>query len=200
MADVIATCARLGVRVISDEIYHGLDYRGPSVSALELTRDAVVINSFSKYYCMTGYRVGWMVVPDHLTTKVLMLQQNLFISAPSLSQVAARVALGERDYAEQQKAHYAKNRAINNSGFRDLGFGEVPEPDGAFYAYVDVSRFTNDSQRFCYELLEGAGVATAPGLDFDRREGHRFLRFSYAGATEPIEQAIERMATLLKGR
>jgi aspartate/methionine/tyrosine aminotransferase len=200
MADVIATCARLGVRVVSDEIYHGLDYRGPSVSALEFTRDAVVINSFSKYYCMTGYRVGWMVVPDDLMARTLMLQQNLFISAPSLSQIAAKVALGERDYAEEQKAHYAKNRAIINAGLRDLGFGEVREPDGAFYAFVEVSRFTNDSLRFCYELLEGAGVATAPGLDFDRREGHRFLRFSYAGATEPIETALDRMATVLRNR
>ena len=200
LAEVVAACARLGVRLISEEIYHGLDYRGPSVSAREFTADAIVINSFSKYYCMTGYRVGWMLVPEELAARVLMLQQNLFISAPTLSQIAARVALGERDYAEAQKAHYAHNRRVINDGLKSLGFGDVAEPDGAFYAFVDVSRFTNDSMRFCYELLEGAGVATAPGLDFDRRDGRRYLRFSYAGATEPIEIALERMQRFLAGR
>jgi aspartate/methionine/tyrosine aminotransferase len=110
LAGIVTVCARLGVRLISDEIYHGLDYRGPSVSALELTRDAIVINSFSKYYCMTGWRIGWMVVPRDLLRRTQMLQQNLFISAPTLSQVAAIAALGERDYSEEQKAHYARNR------------------------------------------------------------------------------------------
>lgn len=200
MAEIVATCAKLGVRLISDEIYHGLDYRGPSVSALEFTRDALIINSFSKYYCMTGYRVGWMVVPDDLSAKTLMLQQNLFISAPALSQIAARVALGERAYAEEQKAHYAANRTLINDGLKALGFGEVREPDGAFYSFVDVSRFTNDSLAFCYELLEGAGVAAAPGRDFDRTNGHRYLRFCYAGSRETIERALERLRGFLKGQ
>ena len=198
MAEIVAACRKLGVRLISDEIYHGLDYRGPSVSALELTNDALIINSFSKYYCMTGYRVGWMVVPDALMAKTLMLQQNLFISAPAISQVAAQVALGERDHAEGQKVLYARNRTLLNEGLRTLGFGEVREPDGAFYSFVEVSRFTNDSLAFCYELLEGAGVAAAPGRDFDRTNGHRYLRFCYAGATETIERALERLAGFLK--
>src|SRR5262249_38738356 len=122
LKDIIETCARLGVQLISDEIYHGLDYRGPSVSALELTRDAIVLNSFSKYYCMTGWRIGWMVLPERLIRRAEILQQNFFISAPSLSQIAATVALGERDYAEEQKAGYAANRLLLNDGLRALGF------------------------------------------------------------------------------
>src|SRR5690606_8839003 len=137
---IVAACRRLGVRLISDEIYHGLGYTGPPVSALEFTRDAVVINSFSKYYCMTGWRIGWMVLPDDLLRRAQILQQNLFISAPTLSQVAAKIALGERAYYEDQKAHYAANRLLLGDGLRRLGFG-VRDGDGAFYAYADVGRF-----------------------------------------------------------
>jgi aspartate/methionine/tyrosine aminotransferase len=198
LAEIVTTCARLGVRLISDEIYHGLDYRGPSVSALEFSRDAIVVNSFSKYYCMTGWRVGWMVLPDDVVRRAEMLQQNLFISAPTLSQIAATVALGERDYAEVQKAGYAANRHLLNEGLATLGFGDVRESDGAFYAYADVGRFTNDSMRFCRELLAVAGVAATPGIDFDRANGHRFVRFSYAGTPETMEWALERMAGFLR--
>jgi aspartate/methionine/tyrosine aminotransferase len=197
LADVIATCARLGVRLISDEIYHGLDYRGPSVSALETVRDAIVINSFSKYYCMTGWRIGWMVLPGDLVRRAEMLQQNFFISAPTLSQVAARVALGEVDYSEKQKAQYAENRTVLTAGLRALGL-VVGEADGAFYAYADVGRFTNDSLAFCKRLLVEAGVAATPGIDFDRVNGNRFVRFSYAGSRETMEQALERMGGFLK--
>lgn len=193
LAEIVAVCAKLGVRFISDEIYHGLDYRGPSVSALELTRDAIIINSFSKYYCMTGYRIGWMVLPDDLLRRTQILQQNLFISAPTLSQIAARVALGERDYYEEQKAHYAETRRLLTAGLRNIGFG-VNEGDGAFYAYADVSRFTNNSLSWCRELLQVAGVAATPGVDFDRTNGSRFVRFSHAGSLETMEQALERMA------
>ena len=193
LAEIVAVCAKLGVRFISDEIYHGLDYRGPSVSALELTGDAIVINSFSKYYCMTGWRIGWMVVPGDLLRRTQMLQQNLFISAPTLSQVAAIAALEERDYYEEQKAHYARNRLLLGQGLRELGFG-VADGDGAFYAYADASRFTNDSLSFCRTLLQEAGVAATPGIDFDRTNGSRFVRFSYAGSRASIEQALERMA------
>lgn len=197
LAAIVAVCAKLGVRFISDEIYHGLDYRGPSVSALEFTRDAIVINSFSKYYCMTGWRIGWMVVPDELLRRTQMLQQNLFISAPTLSQVAAIAALGERDYYEEQKAHYAENRLVLGRGLRELGL-PVGDGDGAFYAYADVGRFTNDSLSFCRELLQEAGVAATPGVDFDRTNGSRFARFSYAGSRATIEQALERMAGFLR--
>jgi aspartate/methionine/tyrosine aminotransferase len=198
LAEIVAVCAKLGVQLISDEIYHGLDYRAPSVSALELTRDAIVINSFSKYYCMTGWRIGWMVMPDALVRKTEMLQQSLFISAPSLSQIAARVALDERDYSEAQKAHYGENRLLLSRGLAELGFGSVQQSDGAFYSYADVGAFTNDSMSFCKNLLEIGGVAATPGADFDRVEGNRFVRFSYAGSRETIEQALERMAGFLK--
>jgi aspartate/methionine/tyrosine aminotransferase len=197
LAEIVAVCARLGVQLISDEIYHGLDYRAPSVSALELTRDAIVINSFSKYYCMTGWRIGWMVMPEALVRKTEMLQQSLFISAPALSQIAGRVALGERDYSEEQKAHYAENRVLLSAGLAALGFGAVEHSDGAFYSYADVGAFTNDSMSFCKNLLEIGGVAATPGADFDRVDGNRFVRFSYAGSRETIEQALERMAGFL---
>lgn len=197
LADIIDACRRLGVRLISDEIYHGLDYRGPSVSALELTRDAIVINSFSKYYCMTGWRIGWMALPEDLIRRAEILQQNLFISAPTLSQIAATVALGQRDYAEAQKASYAANRALLNEGLRTLGFDIGAPSDGAFYAYAGIGSFSNDATSFCETMLDEAGVAITPGIDFDRTGGHRYVRFSYAGKRETIEIALERMRTFL---
>jgi len=198
LVDIVETCRRLGVRLISDEIYHGLDYRGPSVSALELTRDAIVINSFSKYYCMTGWRIGWMVLPDELVRRAEILQQNLFISAPTLSQIAATVALGERDYAEEQKAGYAINRTLLNDGLQALGFDIGAAADGAFYAYAGMSGFSNDSMSFCETLLDEAGVAATPGIDFDRARGNRYVRFSYAGKQETIQLALERMGKFLR--
>ena len=198
LADIMATCKRLGVTFISDEIYHGLDYRGASVSAMELGDDAIVINSFSKYYCMTGWRIGWMVLPERFIRRAEILQQNLFISAPTLSQIAARVALGERDYAEEQKAGYARNRTLLDQGLRQLGFDIAAPADGAFYVYAGISRFSNDSMSFCERLLDEAGVATTPGIDFDRVNGGGFIRLSYAGRTETIERALERMKDFLK--
>jgi len=197
LTEIVETCRKLGVRLISDEIYHGLDYSGPSVSALELTRDAVIINSFSKYYCMTGWRIGWMVMPEDLIRRAEILQQNLFISAPTLSQIAATVALGERDYAEEQKAKYAVNRLLLSDGLRALGF-EIGEPTaGAFYAYAGIGRFSNDAMEFCQRMLDEAGIAATPGVDFDRTNGNRFVRFSYAGTLEAIETALERMGAFL---
>jgi aspartate/methionine/tyrosine aminotransferase len=198
LLDVVTTCDHLGIRLISDEIYHGLDYRGPSVSALELTRDAIVINSFSKYYCMTGWRIGWMVLPPSLIRQAEILQQNLFISAPTLSQIAATAALGEREYAETQKTGYAQNRMILSGGLRELGFDLSAPGDGAFYTYAGISRFSNDSLSFCETILEGAGVATAPGVDFDRVDGNGFIRFSYAGTRQSIEEGLDRLRIFLK--
>jgi len=198
LADIVATCQRLGVRLISDEIYHGLDYAGPSVSALELTKDAIIINSFSKYYCMTGWRIGWMVLPDELVRRAEILQQNLFISAPTLSQIAATAALGERDYSEQQKAGYAQNRQILSQGLQSLGFDIGAPSDGAFYAYAGISSFSNDAMSFCEALLDEAGVAVTPGIDFDRAGGNRYVRFSYAGTRETIALALERMQAFLR--
>ena len=197
LAEIVAVCARLGIRLISDEIYHGLDYRGPSTSALEFSRDVIVVNSFSKYHCMSGWRIGWMVVPQDVRRRTEMLQQNLFISAPTLSQVAAVAALGERDYAEAQKASYAVNRHLLSEGLSQLGLGTLMEPDGAFYAYVDFSKFTNDSMAFCKDMLEAVGVAATPGVDFDRVNGDRFIRFSYAGTRQTIEEGLERMRRYL---
>ncbi len=200
LREIVEVCARLGVRLISDEIYHGLDYRGPSASALEFTRDAIIINSFSKYYCMTGYRIGWMVLPEDLLNRTSMLQQNLFISAPTLSQIGARVALGERAYSEEQKAQYAVNRHVLAEGLAQFGLASANEGDGAFYAYVDFSRYTNDSLAFCKQLLDEAAVAATPGIDFDRLNGHRFVRFSYAGTRATIDEALGRLEGFLKGR
>ena len=198
LADIVATCARLGVTLISDEIYHGLDYAGPSVSALELTRDAIIINSFSKYYCMTGWRIGWMVLPEAMIRRAEILQQNLFISAPTLSQIAASVALGERDYAEEQKARYAHNRHLLGQGLRELGFDLPRDGDGAFYAYAGIGQFSNDAMDFCLTMLDQAGVAATPGIDFDRTNGNGFVRFSYAGKSETVENALERMRDFLR--
>ena len=198
MAEIVATCRRLGVRLISDEIYHGLDYRGPSVSALEFGDDAIVINSFSKYYCMTGWRIGWMVLPEPVLRKTQILQQNLFISAPTLSQIAARVALGQRDYSETQKAQYAANRRLVGDWLARRGLGGGHEPDGAFYAYVDMSRYTNDSLSFCQAMVREAGVATTPGIDFDRVNGNRFVRLSYAGTGAAVEEGLDRIGRFLR--
>ncbi len=200
LREIVETCARLGIRFISDEIYHGLDYRAPSVSALEFTRDAIVINSFSKYYCMTGWRIGWMVLPEDIIQRTSMLQQNLFIAAPTLSQIAGRVALGEREYSEEQKAQYAVNRHALAEGLAQFGLAAASEGDGAFYAYVDFSRYTNDSLNFCIELLEQVGVAATPGIDFDRLNGNRFVRFSYAGTRATIDEGLNRIESFLKGR
>lgn len=198
LADIVAVCKKLGVRLISDEIYHGLDYRGASVSALELTRDAIIINSFSKYYCMTGWRIGWMVLPEELIRHTEILQQNLFISAPTLSQIAATVALGEREYSEQQKSAYAANRQLLSEGLVSLGFALGQASDGAFYAYAGIHSFSNDSLSFCDALLEQAGVAATPGVDFDRVDGHNYVRFSYAGTEATMTMALERMTSFLK--
>ncbi len=200
LAEIVDVCRKLGVRLISDEIYHGLDYRGPSVSTLEFGDDAIVINSFSKYYCMTGWRIGWMVLPEAALRRTQILQQNLFISAPTLSQLAARVALGERDYSETQKAQYAANRHIVGQWLARHGLGDGHEPDGAFYAYLDMSRYTNDSLAFCQAMVREAGVATTPGIDFDRVNGNRFVRLSYAGTREAVEEGLDRFGRFLERR
>ncbi|MBJ6988946.1 aminotransferase class I/II-fold pyridoxal phosphate-dependent enzyme [Devosia sp. MC521] len=198
LAEIIATCEKLGVTLISDEIYHGLDYTGPCVSALELTQNAIIINSFSKYYCMTGWRIGWMVMPEALVRRAEILQQNLFISAPTLSQIAATVALGEVDYSEEQKAGYAATRDVLFNGLREIGFSLPHDSDGAFYAYAGIEKFSNNSMKFCEKMLDAIGVAATPGIDFDRVDGNRFVRFSFAGTRASVEEALVRMRTYLK--
>jgi aspartate/methionine/tyrosine aminotransferase len=197
LEEIIKTCRDLGVRFISDEIYHGLSHGMAETSALEFGDDAIIINSFSKYYCMTGWRLGWMVLPKDKARRTEIMAQNMFISAPSMSQLAGEVALKCRDYYDAQKVHYLTNGLLLTRALQEMGFGDVCQSDGAFYAYANVSSFTDDSVEFCKKLLERADVAATPGVDFDRVNGNKFVRFSYAGSRETIEDAIEKMAGFL---
>ena len=193
-------CADRGMALISDEIYHGLTYEAPAVSALELTDQVFVINSFSKYYAMTGWRIGWMVVPERFVRTVQNLAQNLFICPSHASQIAALAALSEAGEAEvaQHVAEYAKNRAALMAALPDLGFTDISPVDGAFYAYAGVSRLTNDSREFCARLLADAGVAATPGLDFDPARGRATVRFSFAQAPAKIAEGIERLSRFIE--
>jgi len=187
------TCRELGLWFISDEIYHGLTYAEPASTALAFDADAVVINSFSKYYCMTGWRIGWIVVPDRLVRPIERLAQNLYISPPYLSQVAALAAFDATEELEAVKAGYARNRAMLLEELPRIGLTEMHPVDGAFYIYADVTRFTNDSIDFSKRMLEEAGVAATPGLDFDPAEGSHYLRFSFAGSEEECREAVRRL-------
>jgi aspartate/methionine/tyrosine aminotransferase len=186
-----------GIRFISDEIYHGLDYAFPAVTAAELSPHAVVINSFSKYFCMTGWRVGWMVVPEQLVRPIERLQQNLSISVPTLSQVAAEAAFSGREEMEIVKRGYEANRHILIAGLPQAGLSEFLPADGAFYLYADVSKFTSDSHEFARKMLEEAHVAATPGVDFDPVRGRSFLRFSYARSAAEMREAVARIARWL---
>ncbi|RDE09232.1 pyridoxal phosphate-dependent aminotransferase [Pelagibacterium lacus] len=198
LAAIIACCDRLGVRFISDEIYHNLNYVGGDASALEFSDGHIVINSFSKYYCMTGWRIGWLVMPEDLIRRAEMMAQSLFISASSVSQYAALAALDARADYDARRDEYATNRLILAEGLQALGFKAAQPADGAFYAYVDASAFTNDTMDFCFRMLDSAGVAATPGIDFDRTDGHKYVRFSYAGTRETIERGLERLGAFLK--
>ena len=193
-------CAARDMALISDEIYHGLSYGGRCVSALEVTDEVVTINSFSKYFSMTGWRIGWMTVPESLIRTVERLAQNFFICPPHVSQIAALAALDCRDEAEANRAVYARNRALMLERLPRIGFTNIAPPDGAFYIYADVSDLTRDSLGFASEILEKAGVAVTPGLDFDPLRGARTLRFSYARATAEIEEGLDRLAAFMAGR
>jgi aspartate/methionine/tyrosine aminotransferase len=182
-----------GIRVISDEIYHGLDYAFPAETSLRLSRNAVVVNSFSKYFCMTGWRIGWLVAPEILVRPIERLQQNLAISVPTLSQIAAEAAFDGREEMEAVKHGYEENRRILTEGLPKVGLDRFLPVDGAFYLYADVSRFTDDSFDFAKRLLEQAGVAATPGLDFDPVHGKEFLRFCYAGSAADMREAVARI-------
>jgi aspartate/methionine/tyrosine aminotransferase len=181
------------IRFISDEIYHGLDYAFPAVTAAELSPRALVINSFSKYFCMTGWRVGWMVVPEQLVRPIERLQQNLSISVPMLSQIAAEAAFAGRQEMEIVKRGYEENRQILIAGLPQAGLSEFLPADGAFYLYADVSKFTTDSHDFARKMLEEAHVAATPGVDFDPVRGRSFLRFSYARSAAEMHDAVARI-------
>ncbi|MBN9022364.1 MAG: aminotransferase class I/II-fold pyridoxal phosphate-dependent enzyme [Rhizobiales bacterium] len=193
LAEIATLAKRRGLWFVSDEIYHGLTWGVPQASALQFSDDAIVINSFSKYFSMTGWRVGWMVVPEGLVRTVERLAQNLYISPPAVSQVAALGAFDGLDELEANKRVYAANRALLLAELPKAGLGEIVPADGAFYLYVDVSRFTDDSLAFAKLMLDEAGVAATPGVDFDEERGRRFIRFSYAGATEQMAEAARRL-------
>ena len=200
LEDLLATARELGVAAISDEIYHRLAYAAPDVTALSFDADCTVINSFSKYYCMTGWRIGWMIVPETLVRPVERIQQSLYISAPELSQIAAVEAFSATAELEAVKERYAQNRAFLLDSLPALGFRLAAPMDGAFYAYCDVSALTNDSMEFARRILAEAHVAVTPGRDFDPVEGHRHLRLSYAGHPGEIAPAVERIGRWLSGR
>ena len=187
-----------GVAFISDEIYHGLDYAFAAESAAGLSDDAIIINSFSKYFCMTGWRIGWMVVPPSLVRAVERLQQNLAISVPTLSQIAAEAAFDARTELDEVKHGYEENRRILVEGLPRAGLDSFLPVDGAFYLYADVSRFSTDSFAFATRMLEEAGVATTPGVDFDPLRGRNFLRLCYAGSRAQMHEAVERIGAWLK--
>jgi len=199
LGDLIRSAEDAGIAVISDEIYHGLDYAFAAKSAVSLSSNTIVINSFSKYFCMTGWRVGWMIVPPPLLRTMERLQQNLAISVPTLSQIAAQAAFEGRDELEKIKHGYEENRRILLDGLPRAGLDSFLPVDGAFYLYVDTSRFSDDSFDFAKRLLEQAGVAATPGVDFDPIHGRNYLRLCYAGSHEDMREAVKRIGAWLKG-
>ncbi|PDT80612.1 aminotransferase class I/II-fold pyridoxal phosphate-dependent enzyme [Sinorhizobium sp. BJ1] len=191
-------CRTQSIAFISDEIYHGLTFAGEETSALQIADDAVIINSFSKYYCMTGWRIGWMVLPEAQIRVFERIAQSLYISPPELSQIAAEAALGAHEELDGYKRSYAANRDLLLKRLPEIGFSIASPMDGAFYAYVDARRFTNDSMAFARRMLAEINVAATPGFDFDPLEGHRTMRFSYAGSAADMAEAMDRIAGWLK--
>jgi aspartate/methionine/tyrosine aminotransferase len=193
LRELVDTAEGEGIRFISDEIYHGLDYAFAAETAVKLSDNAVIINSFSKYFCMTGWRVGWMVLPQTLVRTVDRLQGNLAVSVPTLSQIAAEAAFDGRAEMEALKHGYEENRRILLDGLPKAGFDRFLPADGAFYLYADVSRFCDDSFEFAKRMLEDTHVAATPGVDFDPRHGRHFIRFCYAGSAAEMREAVARI-------
>ncbi|MCK0094774.1 aminotransferase class I/II-fold pyridoxal phosphate-dependent enzyme [Yoonia sp. F2084L] len=200
LAALAAACQAQGAALISDEIYHGIDYDTSPVSALQVTDEVYVVNSFSKYFSMTGWRVGWMIVPHDHVRQVERLAQNMFICAPHAAQRLALHAMDCTDELEANKAVYQANRALMIDGLQAAGLTRFAPPDGAFYVYVDVSEYTDDALAFAAEILDQAGVAVTPGLDFDAARGHHWLRFSYARSTADITEGLDRLGRFMKAR
>jgi aspartate/methionine/tyrosine aminotransferase len=198
LCDLIAAAHSEGIRFISDEIYHGLDYAFPAETAARVSDDCVIINSFSKYFCMTGWRVGWAVAPEPLVRPLDRLQGNLAVCVPTLSQIAAQAAFDGRAEMEAVKHGYEENRRILLDGLPKAGFDKFLPVDGAFYLYADVSRFSDDSFEFAKRMLAQTHVAATPGVDFDPLKGRHFIRFCYAGATADMHEAVERLTNWLK--
>lgn len=191
---IAAICIDRGIRIISDEIYHGLSYGEPTHSMLEFDPDAFVINSFSKYFSMAGWRLGWAIVPQDQITPARARMTNMFLTPPSLSQHAALVAFDCGGELESHVETYRRNRELLLAALPQLGLDAIAPPDGAFYIYANIAHLSHDSLAFCEKLLRETGVATAPGLDFDPVDGSQFIRFSFAVSTPLIEDAIRRLA------
>jgi aspartate/methionine/tyrosine aminotransferase len=192
MTALVGYCRKRGIRLVSDEIYHGIVYAGEAVSAAALDESAIVVNSFSKYFSMTGWRLGWMLVPPDLCRAVECLAQNLFISPPTLPQLAAEAVFDCRAELDSHVARYRRNRDLLLHELPKAGLSRFAPPDGAFYLYADIAGL-GDSEDFCRRMLAECGVAATPGVDFDRARGERYVRFSYAGATAAIAEAAERI-------
>ena len=193
LAAIVDVCRTRGIRIISDEIYHGLSYTGPTVSVAALDPTALIVNSFSKYFSMPGWRLGWLIAPRDLVDAAYARMSNLLLTPPVLAQHAGLIAF---DCAEELDGHiatYAANRQAMLAALPALGLAKIAPPDGAFYIWADIGHLTNDSMAFCTRLLQDTGVATAPGVDFDPVDGHRFMRFSFAVSTPEVEDAIARM-------
>ncbi len=200
MAAIAEVCRERGIRLVSDEIYHGLSYTQPARSILEFEPRALVVNSFSKYFSMVGWRLGWLVMPADQADRARAYMGNMFLTAPSLSQHAALVAMDETDELEGHVAVYRRNRARLLEALPSLGLNAIAPPDGAFYIYASIADFTDDSLGFCERLLRDTGVATAPGVDFDPVEGGRFMRFSFAVSPADIDVALDRITPWFAAR
>lgn len=198
LAEIAAWCRASGVRLISDEIYHGISYASPGACAWQFDRSSIVVNSFSKYFSMTGWRVGWLLVPDELLDAVDRLVANFTICPPTLSQLAALAAFDAHAELEANVARYAENRALLLQALPAIGLHRLAPADGAFYVYADVSEHTDDSLVWVRQVLAETGVALAPGLDFDAVDGHRFARLSFAGDISVIEQGVTVLGKYLR--
>ena len=191
---LVAWCSDNNVRLVSDEIYHGINFGDPPTTAVLFDGNPIVVNSFSKYFAMTGWRIGWMIAPAELVPTIEKLAQNLFVSPAALPQRAALTALDCRKELDSYVKAYAKNRQFLLKGLTAAGFNKIAPADGAFYLYADVSDLTNDSKEFCEQILQDLGVAITPGIDFDPHLGHRYVRFSFAGTERTVTEAAKRLA------
>jgi aspartate/methionine/tyrosine aminotransferase len=197
LAHIVAFCGDAGIRFISDEIYHGLVYQGQAETAARFSDDVITVNSFSKYYCLAGWRVGWMVLPENFVRHAERLAQSLYISVPEISQIAAEAAFSARAELDLVKQSYSRNRALLLDVLPKLGFTDCAPPDGAFYLYASIAKWREDSTHFTKRMLEEAGVATTPGHDFDRADGAHTVRFSFAGSEAAIAEGAARLTKWL---
>ena len=200
LSDLIHISQENNISFISDEIYHGIEYEKKAVTALEITDDCYVINSFSKYFSMTGWRIGWIIVPENHIRQIESIVQNMFICAPHVSQVAAIAAMDAKGELEYNMSVYRENRSLMIEGLAKAGFTEIAPPDGAFYIYADISKFSNNSFKFARDILDEAGIAITPGFDFDTERGNETIRFSYAGTTDDMKEGLSRLYKFMKSK